>query len=79
MTKKKIEIKVEFIPGCFDDFEGTPEELENLIAEINRMAQSGELQKKARPIDMRDPEQFDIEVMTRLINHELQETQKKFE
>ncbi len=30
---KKIE-KVEFAPGCFDDFEGTQEELDALVKEI---------------------------------------------
>jgi hypothetical protein len=30
---KKIE-KVEFAPGCFDDFDGTQEELDALVKEI---------------------------------------------
>jgi hypothetical protein len=36
MTKENIK-KVEFAPGCFDDFEGTQEELEALQAEIMSM------------------------------------------
>lgn len=27
-------VKIEFAPGCFDDFEGTQEELDSMIAEI---------------------------------------------
>lgn len=43
--------KLVFAPGCFDNFEGTQEELEELIAEIQRMFESGEAQAMAVPID----------------------------
>ena len=33
-------LKVEFAPGCFDAFDGTQEELDEMIAEITKMAQS---------------------------------------
>ena len=45
-------ITVEFAPGCFDDFEGTQAELDALIKEIQRMAESGELQENAQPLDI---------------------------
>jgi len=35
MTDKKV--KIEFDPHCFDDFEGTQEELDELVAEIQSM------------------------------------------
>ena len=57
------DIKVTFAPGCFDSFEGTQEELDELIAEITRMASSGELEEKARPIDFDDPTDEDIEAI----------------
>jgi hypothetical protein len=38
----KPKTTVHFAPGCFDSFEGTPEELEQLIAELQKMAQDGE-------------------------------------
>ena len=34
---------VEFAPGCFDDFDGTQEELQELIAHIRQMANDGTL------------------------------------
>lgn len=43
--------KLVFAPGCFDNFEGTQEELEELIKEIQRMFDSGEVFEKAVPID----------------------------
>ena len=35
MTEKKL--KIEFAPGCFDHFEGSQEELDDLIKEITNM------------------------------------------
>ena len=37
MNTKKTPIKVEFAPGAFDQFEGTQEELNELVAEIQNM------------------------------------------
>lgn len=33
MTEKKP-LKIEFAPGCFDNFEGTQEELDEMIKEV---------------------------------------------
>lgn len=49
MNKK---LRVEFLPGCFDEFEGSQEELDDLIKEIHRLAESGELVERSRPVDM---------------------------
>lgn len=57
------ELKVTFAPGCFDSFEGTQEELDELIAEIERMAASGELVEKSRQIDFDNPSDEDIEAI----------------
>jgi hypothetical protein len=45
MTEKKI--KIEFAPGAFDTFDGTQEELDALMAELQRMAESGELEENS--------------------------------
>lgn len=36
-------LRVEFAPGCFDDFEGTEEELQEFIAMIHQMAADGSI------------------------------------
>lgn len=58
-TKKKLV----FMPGCFDQFEGTQEELDDLVAEIQRLADSGELFENSVPIedldDLDDPDDLD--------------------
>lgn len=50
--KKKIEII--FAPGCFDNFEGTQEELDAMIQQIKDMAESGELFENSAPVDIED-------------------------
>ena len=50
MTKKNP-VKIEFAPGAFDQFEGTQEELDAFIAEIQRMADSGELEEQSLSLD----------------------------
>lgn len=50
--KKKIEII--FAPGCFDNFEGTQEELDQMIQQIKDMAESGELFEQSTPVDLDD-------------------------
>ena len=50
MTKKKP-VKIEFAPGAFDQFDGTQEELDEFIAELQRMADSGELEEHSVSLD----------------------------
>jgi hypothetical protein len=47
-----VKIRVEIAPGAFDNFEGTQEELDGLIAEINRLAETGELFAQSKPVDI---------------------------
>jgi hypothetical protein len=66
MTKDKPEdIKVVFAEGCFDNFEGTQEELDAFVAEINRMVESGEIFEKSQPIDI---DNMETEEMIKLAN-----------
>lgn len=44
-------INITFMPGCFDNFEGTQEELDELIREIQRLADSGDLLENVEAID----------------------------
>jgi hypothetical protein len=62
MTDKFEKPQVVFSPGCFDHFEGTQEELDELMAEIHRLVDSGELFEKATMVhaDDLDEEDFDM-------------------
>lgn len=48
MSQDKI--TVEFMPGCFDDWTGTQEELDEFVREIRRMAETGELEAISEPL-----------------------------
>lgn len=49
------ELKIQFAPGCFDSFEGTQEELDAMIADIQKMFEGKtpeELEAMSRPISV---------------------------
>lgn len=48
------DIKIEFMPGCFDSFDSTQEELDELVAEITRMIKSGEFIENSHEITIDD-------------------------
>jgi hypothetical protein len=54
MTDKKL--KVIFSPGCFDGFEGSEEELAELLAEIHKMAEDGTIMENARQLSEEEEE-----------------------
>ena len=54
MTDKKL--KVEIAPGAFDNFEGTQEELQDLLAQIHQMAENGTLFENSRPVSDEEAE-----------------------
>jgi hypothetical protein len=68
MTEEKKTPEIIFAPGCFDSFEGTQEELDEMIAEIKRMAESGELFEQATALDLDDLSEDDPEFAEQLIN-----------
>jgi len=54
----KPELKVVFAEGCFDDFDGTQDELAEMIAEIHRMAKDGTIMEGARPLTDKEIEEL---------------------
>lgn len=54
MIDKKL--KVEIAPGAFDNFEGTQEELQELLAQIHQMAEDGTLFEKSSPVSDEEAE-----------------------
>lgn len=50
MTNKDNKFKLVFAPGCFDDFDGSQEDLDEMIAEIHRQLDSGEFFENSREI-----------------------------
>lgn len=59
-------LKIEFAPGCFDNFEGTQEELDQLIEEITKLFKSGEARARAIPLDFDDLDEEDLEILEKI-------------
>lgn len=59
MTKK---FKITFAPGAFDSFEGTQEELDELIKSL----EDGDLLENSEPVDLDELERSDPELADHL-------------
>ena len=62
-------LKVQFAPGCFDEFEGTQEELDLLMAEIHNMFENmtaEDLDASSREVDFDLLSESDPELAQRL-------------
>ena len=66
MSEKKPELV--FMPGCFDNFEGTQEELAELIGEITAMFESGEMEAHAVEVDFDLLSQEDPEMAEKIFS-----------
>lgn len=64
MTDEKI--KVEFEPGCFDNIDMTQEELDQFVAEIKAMAESGELFENAIMITEDNFDELDEDIQEQI-------------
>ena len=67
MTDEQKKPEIVFAPGCFDNFEGTQEELDEMIAEIQRMVDSGELFENSTELDLEELAKEDPEFADKLI------------
>lgn len=59
MTEEKKPMKIEFAPGCFDDFNGTQEELNALMVHLTELVSSGKLMLESEPLT--DEEALELE------------------
>jgi hypothetical protein len=67
MTEKN-KMKVVFAPGCFDHFDGTQEELDELVAEINSMVDSGKLFEQSKSVDIDDLDDDEVAMLEEFLN-----------
>jgi hypothetical protein len=66
--EERKNVKVVFAPGCFDSFEGTQEELDELIANIQSMIDSGELFEQSTAVDLDELMDEDPELAEKIFN-----------
>lgn len=77
MTEEK-KTKVVFMPGCFDDFDGTQEELDELVKEIQRLANSPEeLMANSREVNLTDLDDEILEIIGEKMQSITEDTSKK--
>lgn len=60
-------MKIEFAPGAFDNFDGTQEELDEMVAEIQRMVDSGEIAENSRELTEEEFDELPDEVKIQII------------
>ena len=71
MTENKKTVKVEFAPGAFDNFEGTQEELDELVANIQNMfanMSQEELVANSRSVTLDDLDELDEETQQQILS-----------
>ena len=66
MTEKKP-LKVVFDTGCFDNFDGTQEELDEFVKQIQEFAESGLLFENSVELTDEDIEELDEETRQQII------------
>ena len=62
------ELKVVFDPGCFDDFDGTQEELDSLVEEIKEMFANGLDEAESKELSLGELFETDPEVAEKVFN-----------
>jgi hypothetical protein len=70
MTEEK-KMKIEFAPGCFDNFDGTQEELDEMVSEIQKIfgdKTGEEIKAMSRVLDEEDLDDLPEDVIEQLIN-----------
>lgn len=61
-------VKLVFDPGCFDDFDGTQEELDEAIAMITEMFENGLAEAESHEVDLDELMETDPEVAEKIFN-----------
>ena len=60
-------VKLVFEPGCFDDFDGTQEELDEAVAMIQKMFEDGIAEAESTEVDVEELMETDPEVAEKII------------
>jgi hypothetical protein len=77
MTDKDKDIKIQFAPGAFDQFDGTQEELDALVSDIMQMFEgktAEELLEMGRPMSEEDFEELPDDVKAQIARAHLEHT-----
>lgn len=73
MTDQKKPLKIEFAPGAFDQFEGTQEELDQMMKEVIDMLSNmtpEELAEASKPVDWDNLSEEECNILERAFKEE---------
>lgn len=73
MTEEKKPLKIEFAPGAFDQFDGTQEELDQMMKEVMDMLSNmtpEELAAASKPIDWDNLSEEEVALLERALLNE---------
>jgi hypothetical protein len=73
MTESKKPLEIKFAPGAFDQFDGTQEELDQMMAEIMDMFANmspEELEAASKPVDWDNLSEEEITILEQALNNE---------
>lgn len=70
-------LKVVFAPGCFDNFDGTQEEMDEFMEMLKSKIEDGSIFTDSRPLDPDDPE--DAELVARLEQQMIENADRKLQ
>jgi hypothetical protein len=71
MSDNKKPLKIEFAPGVFDNFEGTQQELDEIMSNIQNMFANmspEELSANSRSVSLDDLEELDEETQQQILS-----------
>ncbi len=66
MSEQEKPIQIKFAPGCFDGFEGTQEELDQLMKDITEKFQSmtpEQMKLESRPLDLDELSEDELQLL----------------
>ncbi len=80
MSDQNKPLKIEFAPGCFDHFDGSQEELDQLLVELKTMFENltpEELEARSRPLTDEDFDELPEEVKAQILDFDPENLPKK--
>lgn len=69
MNTQKKKMEVIFAPGCFDDFEGTQEELDALVKQIKSAVENGDALENSSPVDTSELTDEEVNKLEQVLNN----------
>jgi hypothetical protein len=71
--------EIVFMPGCFDEFDGTQQELDDFVAHLQGVFQNEDFLANTQPVDMKTLQDTDPETYAKLVSRLNQDHERKLQ